>query len=114
MNRKTRRHAGKDEVFKSYTVFSLSGLVPPFVILKMKQIESSGIINWWTDLLSREVTSDSGDLFISRFQEPTMDGNIITIFVVLLAGNAFSIIVFVSELLNILCNKCKIAICVKY
>lgn len=83
--------------FKSYTVFSLNGLVLPFIITRMKQVTVSGILEWWIEVLSsykEKITS--GALFRTKLEKPTMAGNIV---VVMLVGHALSLLVFSIETL---------------
>ncbi len=94
-NKNNKLHIGKEVVFKSFTVFSLRGLVPPFVISRMKQIGSSGILDRWIKLLSGDkVTLNLRALDGSELHRPSMKGNILTVFVVMLAGNVNSFIYF--------------------
>ncbi len=101
-SRNTRVHLGKETFFKSYSVFSLSGWVPPFIISRVKQIGSSGILEWWTKLLSKEnMVLNTGGLAGSKSEKPTMEGNIVTVFVILIAGFALAFLVFNIEILCI-------------
>ncbi len=75
---------GVDSYFKPYFDFNLEGPVPSFLIQRFSLIHSSGLLEWWSDLINRT------DLVRRRESEPPvkpkMSGNIQILFLILPAG----------------------------
>lgn len=96
-------HVGaKESFFKRYIVIRLTGPVPPFIILRAKQIYSSGIIGWWSKLLQKE----NENTMPPSTQNPppevaSLRGNVVVIFVSYLSSSAAAALGFILELISV-------------
>jgi len=73
----------------------LVGYVPPYITLRLRGIQQSGLLEWWNDFIS-----SSGNIPIYRSKQheaPTMKGSILVIFLVLFSGWAISFSVYLLE-----------------
>lgn len=83
--------------------FSLSGWIPPHVIKRVQMMGESGVWHWWiktmTSIYSDEVNP------IQPVKAANMEGNIIIIFIVWVAGLMVTILCFLFEIFNHSCTK---------
>lgn len=107
------REKGLESVFlgaESYSdidwMFTLKGLVPPNVIMRIKRLSESGIWNWWMYLLGkRSIGAGSKHL-----EAASMNGNIIIVFALWGSGAVFAIASYVGE--NILKHCLTLGACI--
>lgn len=98
-------HVGQEMYFESYVVSLLKGLIPPFIIQRLKATRAAGIWEWLLKLLEHAGSGSNFEITnqrMTRLQEngkhrTSMSGNILVIFSVLLAGIVVSILSFVCE-----------------
>lgn len=99
-----KHYVGKEEIHKTTIGFQLQGYVPMRVFSRLKAISWAGIWDRWrklTESLSgRQVTDSMSDSVPSR--RPTMEGNMLILFVVLLIGQGLSILIFLAEMFKCL------------
>lgn len=77
------------------TAYSLKGAVPRYVIRRIKGIQSSGIWEKWAAFaIGKDVVSS-----VENAQKPvSMQGNILVICLLLLGGNALSLVAWWTEI----------------
>lgn len=95
----TTCHIGEDRFGKIGTGFKLVGLIPPYITLRLRIMQESGIWKWWERLVTAIETRDGAILQPERqeVKKATLDGNIIVIFTVVLVGNLLGILTFLLE-----------------
>lgn len=91
-------HLGKQTVFKGSYAFNLRGRVPQFILKRLKLVKTSSIFEWWTKNIENRAVKkyDNVDIYETP-QSASINGNISTIFIILLAGITASIGIAISE-----------------
>lgn len=101
---------GKETFFKLYHTFKLKGNIAPVIIQRIQSVRQSGLFEWWSMILGRSTLMRNGRSE-NKLVRPTMDGNILVIFVVLFVGLLAAVIVLSIE---VVCAGIKnIEICVR-
>lgn len=98
-NNVTTCHIGEETFGKVGTGFRLVGLIPPYLILRLRIIQENGVWEWWEQLII-EIETKEGDVFRSERQKvkkATLDRNIFVIFTIVLVGSLLRL-VYLMEL----------------
>lgn len=102
-----RGNVGKNAYFQQYFVFYISGLVTPPFLSRLARIKESGIVEWWVNITSYMSTvqfhrSISGSKWIKEGGPAgaSLDGNVVVIFSILLAGFALAMSIFTLEMVS--------------
>lgn len=97
------RHAfiGHESYSNTKVSFSIKGLVPQYIIQRIKSIYVSGIRKHWEEItLGSSKYLQSGN-FVEKLVRPSMKGNIVGMFIMLGLGHAMSVACFFGEILFI-------------
>ncbi|CAL8135780.1 unnamed protein product [Orchesella dallaii] len=96
-------HLGRRDVFVGKEIytnpshsFSLGGLIPPYIVKRLSGMGASGLWEWWT----KSIHEGSGlrTYTVNKaLRKPTLDGNILVIFVLLVFGIFVALLCFVIE-----------------
>ncbi|CAL8135782.1 unnamed protein product [Orchesella dallaii] len=95
-------HLGRRDVFVGKEIytnpsfsFSLGGLIPPYIVKRLSGMGASGLWEWWMKIMHE----GSGLTYATNksLRKPTLDGNILVIFVLLIFGIFFALVCFVIE-----------------
>lgn len=86
---------GKENYFTGDTILTLSGFVRRHIVSKYALILESGIFNWWHDVVISLYSSKENPNL--KPVKPRMNGNILVIFILWLAGLGFSAVLFGAE-----------------
>jgi len=95
-------HIGTEKTFKTTYLIDLLGHVPPFVLDAVRTLESSGILKRIFDFVSH--TSKPPPIETAVPLKPTMEGNILVIFIVLFGGLGISAFIFCGENYKVICR----------
>ncbi len=85
---------GTETYFQAYQVFSFEGVVPPYILRRMKGLHTSGILEWWQRFVAGSHPTINRQ---QQLKEPSMHGNILVIFYILLFGLMTACISFLAE-----------------
>lgn len=91
---------GEETYFKSHHVFTFKGVVPPYLIVRVKSILASGVFEWWQEialLKSKYIGRSSRE---QTLEKPNLSGNILVVFVILLGGLALGLVCMLLECLS--------------
>ncbi len=88
---------GEENYFKSQHVFTFKGVVPPYLILRIKSILSSGVFEWWQDIALLKTKYIARLTHEQTLERPTLAGNILVIFVSLLVGLSLGLVCMLLE-----------------
>lgn len=93
---------GTEKYFPTYVLFSFDGIVPPFIIRRMKSLYASGLLEWWQGFVRG---SDMAAILRTnkQFIAMSIKGNILVVFVVLLVGLTAAWFCFLLEQQLITC-----------
>lgn len=72
---------------------SLNGMVPQYIFTRIHGLKASGVLEWWTMLLSRDRPINMKQVIT----KPSLSGNILMIFLLLGYGIALGALVFLLE-----------------
>lgn len=86
---------GKETYFSTKVVFRLEGLLPHYIIQRVKSTHESGIWARWENLTMSVIDVDE----VVKPEKPSMSGNIIMIFALFLTGMVFASVSYIFELL---------------
>lgn len=91
---------GKERYGNSETVVFMSGLIPTYVIKRLRSIVASGILDWHSKFeLAKKTFQPSESKLVPK--KPTMSGNVVVIFLLLPAGFLLSFILLICETLPV-------------
>ncbi|CAL8135770.1 unnamed protein product [Orchesella dallaii] len=89
-------YVGKEIYNKPSFSFTLSGIMPPYVVKRLSGMGASGLWEWWMKLIQ-----DGSGLSTYRYskavRKPTLDGNILVIYALLSVGLFVALLVFLVE-----------------
>lgn len=84
--------------------YALQGAVSPYLIYRLRLIDVAGLWNWWQDFIKgQDEISKFNTEHNVGFKKPTMSGNILVIFSLVLFGWLLSILFIITE-----CNWIKL------
>lgn len=91
---------GKESLLKSFIEFDLSGYIPPRILVRVKQIQLAGLWARWEKLVAARLSLSEPKKSAepNHVKKPTMAGNTLVIFIVLLVGCAISTTAFSVEI----------------
>lgn len=93
---------GEESFFNVSMGFVLKGAVGPYLIMRLKSLDTAGLWNWWQDFIrGKDEISSFNSENKGGFEKPTMSGNIVVIFSLFVFGLLFSILVFMLQLCGI-------------
>lgn len=100
-----RVNIGKEIYFEQYYAFWLSGHITPYMIRRVKTLQTSGVMDWWEKVIFEgfERTHFVDSRLLPR--RPKMDGNIAVIFAVWLAGLTLAKAVWIFEVNSTIWDK---------
>lgn len=112
---KENLYLGTENLLDSFITFKLKGYVPKQVFSRMRAVLSAGVWQKWKGLAeskaNRVIERNSGHP--SKLQKPTMTGNLLILFIVLLAGLGISTVALLTEYIFCILQRF-IVLCVAY
>lgn len=92
----TNVYQGAEAFYERNLAFTLKGLVPQYLVQRLKNAETCGLWKRWQNLLEKKVLPRSKRK-TEELSTPSMDGNVVVIFLLLVAGLGASLKCFVLE-----------------
>lgn len=65
--------------------FTVGGLIPPYIVRRIKSVEGSGIWRRWEMIFKGSLRENSKTLESEQPKKPNMTGNVVIIFLLLIA-----------------------------
>ncbi|CAL8121394.1 unnamed protein product [Orchesella dallaii] len=89
-------YIGEEKLARPMLVFSLANQMPPFVVKRLNGATEAGLWDRWQTLIQGSY-SLAADQSRELLRKPSLDGNVLVIFVVLMTGLSFSVFCFILE-----------------
>lgn len=89
-------YQGVETFYESNIAFVMTGLVPQLLIQRLKYAERCGLWRRWQSLFERKVLPGNKRRS-EQLKKPSMNGNVVVIFLVLVAGLVGSLACFMVE-----------------
>lgn len=88
---------GKEAYTNPHVAYFLEGIVAPFIIRRIKGVQTAGIWQQWSSFFSGKVNQNANEEVVTSRKAPNMTGNILLIFFLLVYGFTGSLIGFIAE-----------------
>lgn len=89
-------YQGEETYYEVNVAFNMEGIIPPYLIQRAKYAEKCGLWKRWRNLFKKNFLRKS-DQKTEPLRKPTMDGNVVIIFILLFAGMVLSLFGFAVE-----------------
>ncbi|CAL8135793.1 unnamed protein product [Orchesella dallaii] len=96
-------HLGRRDVFVGKEIYTnpsfsfyLGGLIPPYIVKRLSGMGASGLWEWWTKAI-HEGSGLKSYTVNKALRKPTLDGNILVIFALLICGIFVALLCLVIE-----------------
>lgn len=99
---------GTEKFYEPTTSFYLRGLVPNYILQRIKGMHESGIWKWWVSVPKWSRNGEWTPKNVHRAPGPVkIEGNVQAVFILFLGGSGMSIILLIVEITNLfLKRKC--------
>lgn len=100
----TQIDVGIERYSTNFLTFEVGGWLSPQIVQRLRATEIAGLWNWWTDFFYLQTYYESEGWKNREIRKPTMEGNIVIIFVILAVGLVISNICFTVEVWHLVVN----------
>lgn len=100
-------YVGKESYFDVNIGVLLYGAISPFTLERFRRTAESGIWEWWSNLVEKSSKLTSMQDTFKTLKTPTMGGNVLVIFLLLLAGFCLATMCLLVELSIACVNRVK-------